>query len=306
MSAPPDAESTLTVRPVRLLESLRAHRVGTFDPTARASTRAMAMAFRVGGAPVVLELTQEARDRVAAAAWGAPAREALALAPAICGHDDEAESFQPAHEGLARLVRTHRGVRLPRVPWLFETMVSVVLQQRVAFAEAARAFRALVTSHGEPAPGPHGLRVLCAPATLLALPSHAFRAAWIDGKREAVLRAVAERADLFERLRAAPRAEVRAALAAIPGIGPWSLESAMGWSLGDADAVPTGDYWLPHTVARALAGEERGTDARMLELLEPFRPHRFRVLRLLFTAGIGPPRHGPRRHTGLTPRRGAR
>jgi 3-methyladenine DNA glycosylase/8-oxoguanine DNA glycosylase len=63
---------------------------------------------------------------------------------------------------------------------------------------------------------------------------------------------------------------------------------------GDRDAVSVGDYHLPHQVAWALAGEARGTDARMLELLEPYRGHRARALRLLALAGIQAPRFGPR------------
>jgi hypothetical protein len=45
----------------------------------------------------------------------------------------------------------------------------------------------------------------------------------------------------------------------------------------------------------ALAGEPRGDDARMLELLEPFRGHRGRVQRLLEVSGIHPEARGPRR-----------
>ena len=52
-------------------------------------------------------------------------------------------------------------------------------------------------------------------------------------------------------------------------------------------------------VAWALAGEPRGTDERMLELLEPYRGQRGRVVRLLELAGIAAPRYGPR----LAPRR---
>ena len=40
-------------------------------------------------------------------------------------------------------------------------------------------------------------------------------------------------------------------------------------NVGDPDAVSVGDYHLPNQVAWALAGEPRGDDARMLELLEP-------------------------------------
>src|SRR4029453_406544 len=46
---------------------------------------------------------------------------------------------------------------------------------------------------------------------------------------------------------------------------------------GDPDAVPVGDFHLPHLVAGALAGEPRGTDERMLEPLAPFAGHRRRV-----------------------------
>ena len=45
-------------------------------------------------------------------------------------------------------------------------------------------------------------------------------------------------------------------------------------------------------VAWALAGEPRGTDERMLELLEPYAGHRGRVLRLLVMSGLAPPRAG--------------
>jgi 3-methyladenine DNA glycosylase/8-oxoguanine DNA glycosylase len=77
-------------------------------------------------------------------------------------------------------------------------------------------------------------------------------------------------------------------------MGPWSAAEIARVALGDADAVSIGDYHLPHQVSWALAGEPRGSDERMLELLEPYRGHRCRVLRLLFAAGIEAPRYGPR------------
>ena len=64
-------------------------------------------------------------------------------------------------------------------------------------------------------------------------------------------------------------------------------------SMGDADAVPTGDYHIPNTVAWVMAGEPRADDARMLELLEPYRGHRWRVIRLAKANGSAP-KYGPR------------
>ena len=83
-------------------------------------------------------------------------------------------------------------------------------------------------------------------------------------------------------------------LRALPGIGAWTAAEVSLVALGDADAVSVGDYHLPHHVAWALAGEARGDDERMLELLEPYRGHRGRVLRLLVAGAPGPPRFGPR------------
>ena len=58
--------------------------------------------------------------------------------------------------------------------------------------------------------------------------------------------------------------------------------------------MSVGDYHLPNLVAWALAREARGTDERMLELLEPYRGQRGRVIRLLEVAGVRAERHGPR------------
>jgi len=89
------------------------------------------------------------------------------------------------------------------------------------------------------------------------------------------------------------------ALRAFPGIGPWTVAEVGARAFGDPDAVSVGDVHLPHMVAWALSGEPRGTDERMLELLEPYRGQRGRVVRLLELAGVRVPRYGPR----LAPRR---
>jgi len=59
-------------------------------------------------------------------------------------------------------------------------------------------------------------------------------------------------------------------------------------------AVSLADAHLPNLVAWVLAGEPRGTDERMLELLAPWAGHRARVVRLLERSGLAAPRYGPR------------
>jgi 3-methyladenine DNA glycosylase/8-oxoguanine DNA glycosylase len=80
----------------------------------------------------------------------------------------------------------------------------------------------------------------------------------------------------------------------MPGVGPWTSAEVARLALGDPDAVSVGDYHLPNIVAWALAGEERATDERMLELLAPYRGQRARVQVLLEASHISPPAYGPR------------
>jgi 3-methyladenine DNA glycosylase/8-oxoguanine DNA glycosylase len=81
-------------------------------------------------------------------------------------------------------------------------------------------------------------------------------------------------------------------LADIPGVGPWTIGSVLGPTMGDPDAFAVGDFWLKHIVCRALAGEARGTDERMVELLAPYDGQRGRVVALLRADGWRAERRG--------------
>ena len=86
-----------------------------------------------------------------------------------------------------------------------------------------------------------------------------------------------------------PLADAYQRLTAVPGVGPWTRGRVGLVALGDASYAlylihPA--VHLPHVVSWALAGERRGSDERMLELLEPYRGHRGRVVRLLMAASI--------------------
>jgi 3-methyladenine DNA glycosylase/8-oxoguanine DNA glycosylase len=83
-------------------------------------------------------------------------------------------------------------------------------------------------------------------------------------------------------------------LRAIPGVGAWTAAETARSAFGDPDALSLGDFHMPNLVAWALAGEPRGDDARMLELLEPYRGQRGRLVRILELSRIEAPRYGPR------------
>jgi 3-methyladenine DNA glycosylase/8-oxoguanine DNA glycosylase len=228
-------------------------------------------------------------------AWGPGADWAVANAPAMCGEQDDDTGFVPAHPLVARLHREIGGVRMTRTLAVFEILVPTVLAQLVTTEAARESYRHLVNALGEPAPGPFALKLPPSPEVLARTPYWAFHRFGIERRRaDAIIRA-ARSAKRLEQITSMDMPGAYRRLQAFPGIGAWTAAKVAMVALGDADAVPVGDYHLPHAIGFALEGTPRSTDDRMLELLEPFRGHRARVIRLITTAGIGAPRFGPRK-----------
>jgi 3-methyladenine DNA glycosylase/8-oxoguanine DNA glycosylase len=281
-------------RPLDLMLTLSPlQRGGRADPTMRFTPDGVWRASRTPEGPATTRYSLRG-DLVVVEAWGRGAAWALDQAPAVLGILDDDSEFLPRHPLLARLQRRFAGLRLTRTDAVFESLVPVVLEQKVVTLEARRSYLRLVRSWGEPAPGPAGLMLQPAPAALAAQPYWAYHPFGIERKRAETLRRAAVRARRLEEAASMEPAAAYQRLQAIPGIGPWTAAMVGMVSLGDPDAVPVGDYNLPHLVGWALEGRARSDDERMLRLLEPYRGHRARVLRLLLVSGLGPPRFGPR------------
>jgi 3-methyladenine DNA glycosylase/8-oxoguanine DNA glycosylase len=281
----PDATRVVEVpRPYDFDASLRFVPFGLHDPSCRLGPGVLWRAARTPEGPATIRLAA-APDRVDAAAWGPGAGWVVHRAEALLGLQDDPAAFAPAPGPIATLARRGRGLHLVRSPWVFDALCQFVLQQRVSFRDAARAHRHLVRRLGEGAPGPPGLLLPLAPHHWLRASSEDYRRGGVDGERAGRLRSAAREAkaidDTFDR----GHRSARVVLGSVPGCGPWTVGMAMGFALADADAVPVGDLHLPSQVARALVGEPRADDARMLALLEPHRGHRFRLIRLLLETG---------------------
>jgi 3-methyladenine DNA glycosylase/8-oxoguanine DNA glycosylase len=268
------------------------------DPTVHVSAAEVWWATRTPAGPATLHLRRDG-DALLATGYGDGAEWVVAHADAVAGlRDDEAgfAELAAAHPLVRRLAREHSGVRMPATGRVFQHVVPTVLGQKVTGLEAKRSHWALVRHFGEPAPGPdtppRPLLLPPDPATLAVMPYWAFHPFGVEQKRaDALVRAAAAATALDA---AADPAVARRRLVAIQGIGGWSAAEVVRVAFGDADAVSVGDYHVKNAVSWALAGEPRGTDERMLELLAPFAGHRARVVRLLEVAGIGAPRFGPR------------
>lgn len=245
--------------------------------------------------------TTAADGTVVARAWGPGAAWAVEHLPDLIGERDDVSTFDPGpRNGLvAQLWSRFGGMRVPRTRSVAEFLVPVVLEQKVIGKEARRSYAALVHRFGTPAPGPAGvvppgLRVPPPAAVLAALPAFAYHPFGVEQKRADVVRRVSASAARVDAVVGVPLEEAHRRLRAIPGVGAWTAAEVALVALGDADAVSVGDFHLPNLVSWALAGEPRGTDDRMLELLAPWPGHRGRVVRLLEKGVRHAPRYGPR------------
>jgi 3-methyladenine DNA glycosylase/8-oxoguanine DNA glycosylase len=277
-----------------LAGSVRSLVVTAHDPCARFVDGQFWWASRTPDGPATLHLHRDGTD-LAATGHGTGAAWIIERADAIAGLRDDVAGFMPLaaqHPLVARLAKHHRGVRFPATGVVFHRLLVAILEQKVTGTEAHRAYRAIVRHFAEPAPGPVAMLLPPDPVAVAGTAYWAFHPFGVEQRRTQTLLRAAREAALLERCTGSAEATRR--LVAIPGIGPWTAAEVVRTAYGDADAVSVGDYHIPNTVAWALAGEARGTDARMLQLLEPFRGHRGRVCELLAAGGIMAPRFGPR------------
>lgn len=278
--------------PIDLGGTLWPLRHGLGDATTRLARDEAWLAVRTPRGPATLQVRVLGASRVRARAWGDGAEALVDSVPELIGERDEPDLLLAHHRVIHDLQRRHVGLRLPRTGRILQALVPSIFEQKVTGTEAFRAYAALLRRYGEPAPGPGDLRLAPAPATLAAMPYHAFHPIGIERRRAEVVRRAASRAAWLESV--PTPAEATRRLTSLPGIGLWTAAEVVRSAFGDPDAVSVGDYHLPSVVAWALAGEPRADDARMLELLEPYGGQRGRVQRLLEVARIVPPRYGPR------------
>jgi 3-methyladenine DNA glycosylase/8-oxoguanine DNA glycosylase len=277
----------------RILSPLR-HGAG--DPTYRvAADGAHWRGIRTPTGPAALQIQGDpTAGLVTGTAWGAGAQWALAQLPRMLGADDDPSGFEPQHPLLAEAWRRHPNWRIGSSDLVMESLVPAIIEQKVTGQEAFAAYRKLVLRFGERAPGPNeDLWIQPAPDALRQIPSWEWLRLPVDGGRSRPILQAARVAGSLERARLSGPDVFDRRLRSLPGIGVWTSAEVRSRALGDADAVSFGDYHIAKDVGWALTGVEVDDDG-LAELLEPYRPHRHRVQRLVEMTGAGRPRRGPR------------
>ncbi|MFJ6315587.1 AlkA N-terminal domain-containing protein [Streptomyces californicus] len=192
---------------------------------------------------------------------------------------------------LAPLVDAGPGRRVPRTVDGAEFAVRAVLGQQVSTAAARTHAARLVTAHGVPVDDPGGglTHLFPTPGALAELDPEALA---LPRTRRATLTTLVT-ALAEDRLRLDTDTdwdEARTALSALPGFGPWTVESIAMRALGDPDA------FLPTDLGIRRAAERLGlpaTPAALTARAADWRPWRAYAVQYLWTADDHPINHLP-------------
>lgn len=200
------------------------------------------------------------------------------------------------HPVVASTARANRSLRFGASGDLYHELLPTIIEQRITAGEAHQQWKRLCFELSDPAPGPFTRLLLPPdPAVLARRPSWWFHPLGIERTRAEPLIDVARHASKFWSWSATGTSEAAAKLGLVRGVGQWTIGSVLGPALGDPDAVAVGDFHLKNMIAHNLAGEARGTDERMLELLEPYAGQRGRVVRYVARHGASAPKFGPKK-----------
>jgi 3-methyladenine DNA glycosylase/8-oxoguanine DNA glycosylase len=296
-AVPPDASTVWRPQlPVDVVRTLAPLRRGMGDPTHRLTDDgALWRVSAMPAGPVTYRLRQRSLLEVHCTAWGPGAEQLVAGLPDLLGARDTGAGFAPGHPLLADTAARVPGLRVPRTGRVVEALVPAVLEQKVTGRQARASFRRLVLRYGAPAPGPAppGMRVPPPAEVWRRVPSWEWHRAGVEPQRSRAVCEAMRVADRLEETVGMAPADAARRLSAVPGVGAWTVAEVAQRALGDTDALSVGDYHLSGLVGWALAGRPLD-DAGMVALLEPWRPHRYRVVRLIECSGVGQPRFGPR------------
>jgi DNA-3-methyladenine glycosylase II len=157
----------------------------------------------------------------------------------------------------------------------FPTLVLLILEQQVSLASARAAYDRLVLRLGE-----------LTPRGVLDSTEEELRADGFSRQKNRYARVLAAAIDEgaldLDAVAALGDAEVRTALVALPGIGPWTAEVYLLSALRRPDTWPTGDIALQEGARRAKRLEVRPTPVELEAIGEAWRPHRATAARLLW------------------------
>jgi DNA-3-methyladenine glycosylase II len=170
---------------------------------------------------------------------------------------------------LKRLIQTVGPCTLAYRPDRFGSLVRSIVSQQISTHAAAA-----ITARLQAAVGKGKIT----PQAILNLPNEKLRAAGLSAAKTLSLvdlaKKVLDRSVPLHRLHHLPDDDVIAALIPVRGIGRWTAEMFLIFSLGRLDILPVDDLGLRSAVQKQYQLAEPPTKSWIIELGEPWRPYR--------------------------------
>jgi DNA-3-methyladenine glycosylase II len=164
----------------------------------------------------------------------------------------------------------------------FPTLVLLILEQQVSLASARAAYDRLVFRLGE-----------LTPRGVLDSTDEELRADGFSRQKNRYARALAAAIEDgildLDAVAELGDTDVRNALVALPGIGPWTAEVYLLSALRRPDTWPTGDIALQEGARRAKGLDDRPSPEQLEAIGEAWRPHRASAARLLWHLYLSDP-----------------
>lgn len=186
---------------------------------------------------------------------------------------EAAEHLIAVDKVMARLIRRVGPCALKPKPRRspFEALVSAVTHQQLNGTAAMTILkRVLALYPGKRFPNPEDI---------LATPEEKLRAAGLSRAKTASIRDLAEKTiqgiiPTSSAIRKLSDAEILERLTSVRGIGPWTVEMLLIFTLGRQDILPVSDYGVRKGFALTYGWKDLPTPRELLEFGQRWSPHR--------------------------------
>jgi DNA-3-methyladenine glycosylase II len=180
---------------------------------------------------------------------------------------------------LAHIIKQHGLPPMWTRPNTFQTLILTILEQQVSLASAYAAFEKLKEKVG-----------VVTPSKILALTEEELRACYFSRQKIVYARelaiAIQKRKINLKQLGLLPDEEVRTILIQLKGIGHWTIDVYLMHALQRTDLFPLGDIALVNSLKEVKKLPKDINKEKMLEIAEPWRPHRTIAAMILWHAYI--------------------
>ena len=261
------------------------HRRDAQELAERVSGTALQKGLLWGATPACLSLrfaaaTAEAELTIDGDASSASEADFERMLHRMLGLTQDVETFESCHRGHAQLgplISRQPGLRVPLTATPFEALTWAVTGQQISVGAAVSLRRRLIMAAGLR----HSSGLLCYPdaSQLASLTVDALRQAGFSMSKAHTLLCLSQQVaagglPLAEWQMGIPASEIREALLAVRGVGPWTIDYALLRGFGWLDGSLHGDAAVRRKLQALLASPEKLGPQQARDWLAQFSPWR--------------------------------